>query len=267
MFYRRISTELGIVYKKDDGKELALDAHIPEGKGPFPGLVLLHGGGWRKGDRSAVTDRCIFYASQGFCCFAVGYRLSPDHQFPAHIHDVKAAIRWVRDRAAQLNVHPGRLGVMGFSAGAHLACLAGVTDEKDGLEGPDAPYGVSTRVQAVVSYFGPTDMREMIKSSSVDIPVVLHEFMGGSPGEVPEAYEKASPIVFVTPDDPPFLFVHGKEDAVVPFAQSVMMAEALKKVGVFADVIGIEGGGHGALPWEGEVRPKVLEFLKKHLAA
>jgi len=267
LFYSKISTELGIVYTKVDGVELRLDAHVPEGDGPFPGLILLHGGGWRKGNRSAVTDRCIFYASQGFGCFTASYRLTPDHKFPAQIHDVKAAIRWVREHADQFSVDADRLGVMGFSAGAHLAALAGTTDENDGLEGPAARYGVSTRVQAVVAYFGPTDLRKMAGVRHEELPTVLHDFLGGPPDEMPEAYEKSSPIVFVTPDDPPFLFVHGTEDPLVPVEQSTIMADALKKVGVFADVIAIEGGGHGAMPWEAEVRPKVLAFFNEHLAS
>jgi len=265
LFYPKISTELAILYREVDGKELRLDAHIPQGDGPFPTLLLYHGGGYRAGDRSAVTDRCIFYASQGFGCFTASYRLAPDDKFPAQIHDAKAAIRWIRDHASRFNIDPDRLGIMGFSAGGHLAALAGVTNENDGLEGPDAPYSISTSVQAVVSYFAPMDMREVAKHTHEELPAILHDSFGGGPDECPEAYRQASPIAYVAPDVPPFLFVHGTEDPLVPFGQSVMMAEKLRKAGVFAEVIGIEGGGHGALPWEGDIRPKVLAFLREHL--
>jgi len=265
--YQRISTELGVVYNEVEGTKLCLDAHIPEGEGPFPGIILIHGGGWRNGARSAVTDRCIFYASQGFASFTVSYRLSPEFKFPAHIHDVKAAIRYVRENASELNTDPERLAAVGFSAGAHLASLAGVTGEKDGLEGPDVPYATSTRVQAVVSYFGPTDLRGEFNRDGTEVPTVIADFLGGTREEIPEVYDQASPMTFVSPDAPPFMFVHGMEDAVVPYEQSVMMVEALKKVGVTAELVGIEGGGHGAMPWEAEVRPKVLAFLEEHLRA
>jgi len=263
--YKRISTELGVVYSQVEGKDLCIDSHIPEGKGPFPVIVLIHGGGWRNGARTAVTDRCIFYASQGFACFTASYRLSPEFKFPAHIHDVKAAIRHVRENAAELNADPDRIAAMGFSAGAHLACLAGVTKAEDGLEGPDAPYDTSTGVQAVVSYFGPTDLRGEFDREGTEVPTVISDFLGGTREEIPQVYDQASPITYLAADLPPFMFVHGTEDPLVPYEQSVMMAEALKKVGVTADMIGIEGGGHGALPWEAEVRPKVLAFLKQHL--
>jgi len=265
--YQRISTELGVVYNEVEGTKLCMDAHIPEGEGPFPGIILIHGGGWRNGARSAVTDRCIFYASQGFASFTVSYRLSPEFKFPAHIHDVKAAIRYVRENASELNTDPERLAAVGFSAGAHLASLAGVTGEKDGLEGPDVPYATSTRVQAVVSYFGPTDLRGEFNRDGTEVPTVIADFLGGTREEIPEVYDQASPMTFVSPDAPPFMFVHGMEDAVVPYEQSVMMVEALKKVGVTAELVGIEGGGHGAMPWEAEVRPKVLAFLEEHLRA
>ena len=252
--YQRISTELGVVYSEVEGAELCLDAHIPEGEGPFPGIIFIHGGGWRNGARSAVTDRCIFYASQGFASFTVSYRLSPEFKFPAHIHDVKAAIRYVRENASELNTDPERLAAVGFSAGGHLACLAGVTGEKDGLEGPDVDLPILI------------DIRDgEFNRDGTEVPTVIADFLGGTREEIPEVYDQASPMTFVSPDAPPFMFVHGMEDAVVPYEQSVMMVEALKKVGVRAELVGIEGGGHGAMPWEAEVRPKVLAFLREHL--
>jgi len=263
--YKRISTELSVPYRQVDGTELCLNSHVPEGEGPFPALLFIHGGAWRKGERSSATDRCIFYASQGFACFTASYRLAPGFQFPAQIHDVKAAIRYVRENAAELNADADRLAAVGFSAGAHLVCLAGVTDQKDGLEGPDAPYQTSTRLQAVVSYFGPTDLRSDFDREGTDVPSVISEFLGGAQEEIPEVYEQASPIRFISSDAPPFMFVHGTEDAVVPYQQSVTMTEALNEVGVTAELVGVEGGGHGAMPWEADVRPKVLAFLKDHL--
>jgi len=136
--------------------------------------------------------------------------------FPAQIHDAKAAIRWMRSNAAKYHVDPNRIGVTGGSAGGHLSLLVGLTDAKSNLEGDGGNPDQSSRVQAVVNVFGPTDMVECLKTSSV--AWIFWLFMGGIPGETNGTYKAASPITYVSEDDPPVLTLHGDRDTLVPIA-------------------------------------------------
>jgi acetyl esterase/lipase len=252
-----VRLERDLVYSKAGTVELKLDLAMPkDGEGPFPAVVCLHGGGWRAGSRQQLGQTIETLAGRGYVAVTVSYRLVPSAAFPAQIEDCKAAVRWLRANAKKYHINPDRVGAIGFSAGAHLACLLGTTDKDDGLEGNGGNLDQSSRVQAVVSFFGPTDFTTKSWSDELE-EKLLAPFMGGSFKDKPEAYRKASPIAYVTKDDPPFLFFHGTEDRLVAIRHSRALAEKLQAVGVPAKVVELAGEGHG---WKGD---KLLDTLKQ----
>ncbi len=240
-----IVVERGLVYGKGGDTKLHLDLAMPkDAKGPLPAVVFLHGGGWRGGKRQDMEHFVKGAARLGYVAVAVSYRLVPKAKFPAQIEDCKAAVRWLRANAKKYKIDPNHIGVVGFSAGAHLACLLGTADKGAKLEGTGGNAEQSSRVQAVVSFFGPTDFstRDWPKALEKDVIV---PFLGSTFDDSPDVYKKASPIGYVTKDDPPFLFFHGDKDTIVPVDQSKRLAKKLTEVGVAAKVVVFEGDGHG----------------------
>jgi acetyl esterase/lipase len=163
--------------------------------------------------------------------------------FPVQIHDAKAAIRWLRATADKYHIDPDRIGVTGGSAGGHLSLLVGLTDSKSNLEGVGGNPDQSSRVQAVVNVFGPTDMAACHRTSSV--AWIFRLFMGGTPDGTAETYNAASPITYVSDDDPPVLTLHGDRDALVPIAQATTLDERMKQAGASHTLMVFEGQGHG----------------------
>ncbi len=208
----------------------------------YPGLVVIHGGGWRAGDKSHMRPILAQAARMGYVAISPQYRFAPDSPHPAQIHDVKAAVRWLKSHAKEYHLDPNRIGAMGFSAGGHLSLMLGVTDKDDGLEGDASEDAPDTRIQAVVNYFGPADL-------STEFPDVvkpmIKDLLGGTPEEKPEETKQASPLSFVTKDDPPTLTFQGTKDPLVPYNQAIALAEALTEAGVPGRVELIIGGGHG----------------------
>lgn len=257
---KNVRVEKDVVYGKGGDTELKLDLAAPaDGPGPFPALVCIHGGGWRGGSRQDLAETIKVLAGRGYVAATVSYRLVPAATFPAQIEDCKAAIRWLRANAEKYRINPDRIGVMGFSAGGHLCCLLGTTSPKDGLEGAGGNPDRSSRVQAVVSYFGPTDFTTRTWSKDVEENLLV-PFVGAGFDAKPELYRRLSPIVYVTKDAPPFLFFHGSEDPLVRPRQSQALADKLKEAGVPAKVVILEGEGHG---WRGE---KLVQTLEQTLA-
>jgi acetyl esterase/lipase len=230
-------------YATADGEALVWDIARPAaGAGPFPAVVCIHGGGWRSGDKSAFRPFVQLLAQRGYVAVTVRYRFAPAHPFPAQLHDVKAAVRALRARAGELSVDPDRIGAMGGSAGGHLALLLATTDADDGLEGDGGHAGFSSRVQAAASIAGPVDLAQPFPQ---DVQFMLRDLLGGMPGEGSQA-ARASPLTYLTADDPPLLAVHGTQDELVPYEQATSLVEACGRVGVSARLITITGGGHGA---------------------
>jgi acetyl esterase/lipase len=225
-------------------RELKLDLAQPVGDGPFPAVLCLHGGGWVAGDRHQMEQTIRVLAARGYVAVSPDYRLAPADPFPAAVQDCKAAVRWLRANAKRFKVDPEHIGALGFAAGGHLACLLGVTDKSDGLEGKGGHAAESSRLQAVVSFFGPTDLARTDWDAEV-LEKNLVPLLGGTPRERDEVYRKASPLTYVRKGAPPFLFVHGAEDKLVPPAQSETMAEKLRAAGSAARVILVDGEGHG----------------------
>lgn len=250
--------EKDIVYGKGGDTEMQLDLAMPKtGDGPFPALVCIHGGAWMAGKRQDLGKTTEVLAGRGYVVVTVSYRLAPGAKFPAQIEDTKAAVRWLRANAKKYKVNPDRIGAVGYSAGGHLACLLGTSDKNDGLEGTGGNADQSSRVQAVVSFFGPTDLTRKEWSKEVEEKILV-PFLGGTIADKAELYKKASPITFVTKDDPPMLFFHGTKDPLVNINQSRWLVEKLQEAKVEAKLIEVEGAGHG---WAGDQLLKSIEQM------
>jgi acetyl esterase/lipase len=270
-----IIVEDNITYGKVGDIELKLDLARPKGDGPFPAIVFIHGGGWSGGNRQGYRRQIQEAARRGYVAATISYRLmkfdqakkettTADPIFPAQIHDAKAAIRWVRANAKNYHVEPDRIGVTGGSAGGHLSLLVGLTDPSSGLEGESGNPEQSSRVQAVVNVFGPTDMALCYETSSV--AWIFRLFMGGTPAEAAECYKAASPVTYVSKDDPPVLTLHGDQDVLVPIEQATTLDEKMKAVGASHTLIVFQGQGHGFRGEDGKKSwDAAWEFFDRHL--
>ncbi len=244
-----------------------LDLFLPKRReGKLPVIVAIHGGGWIGGDKRAVVGRIIpFVASGKYAAASVGYRLSSQAVWPAQIHDCKAAIRWIRGNAEKYNLDPDRIGVIGWSAGGHLAAMLGTTGDIPDLDGQLGQFsGQPANVHCVVDFFGPTDLRVIVEEVGNEPSrpgAMVERLLGGPPSERQELARSASPILFVSRDDPPFLIVHGTEDPLVPYRQSVRFRDRLGEVGVTVALVTVKGGGHGNFR-----NPKVEELVDQFFA-
>ncbi|MCB9924847.1 MAG: alpha/beta hydrolase [Planctomycetaceae bacterium] len=270
-----VTVEENITYGRGGDTELKLDLAQPDGDGPFPAIVFIHGGGWYQGSRQGYRGQIMEAAKRGYVAATISYRLMKFDEekketttakpiFPAQIHDAKASIRWLRANAEKYHVDPERIGVTGGSAGGHLSLLVGLTDNKSNLEGDGGNSDQSSRVQAVVNVFGPTDMAACHKTSVV--AWIFRLFMGGTPDETAETYTAASPITYVSKDDPPVLTLHGDRDTLVPIAQATTLDEKMKAAGASHTLMIFEGQGHG---FGGEYAQKSMtatwDFFDQHL--
>jgi acetyl esterase/lipase len=238
-----IELKQDIQYGAGGDEKLHLDIASPkDAKEPLPCLVFIHGGGWAAGHRKAHVGQIQEAAKAGYVAATVTYRLAPKHPFPAQIEDVKCAVRHLRAKADDYKIDKGRIGAIGFSAGAHLSMILGVMDKDDGLEGNGGYPDQSSKVQAVVAYFGPTDLTREYPPASRNI---IKNFIGGTLAEKPEAYKRASPITYVNAGDAPMLLFQGTKDELVPHDQAVLMADALTKAGVPGRVELMLGARHG----------------------
>jgi acetyl esterase/lipase len=253
-----------LAYVKDGHERQKLDLYLPEkAEGPLPLIVWIHGGGWQAGSK----DRCpaVPFVAKGYAVASINYRLSQHAKFPAQIEDCKAAIRWLRANARKYHLDPDHVGVWGASAGGHLVALLGTSGGAKELEGKEGNLDQSSRVQAVVDWFGPTDLTKMggghNRPNSAEA-----RLLGGPVQENMEKAAVANPITYVSKDAAPFLIMHGDEDKSVPYSQSELLTEALKKAGVEVTLVPIKGAGHGGPAFQRpEVRKAIEEFFDKHL--
>lgn len=245
------SKQTDIAYATKDPAQ-KLDLYVPDGTGPFPLVIWVHGGGWQSGDK-ALTQ-AMREAGRGYAVASINYRLSGTAKFPAQIHDVKAAVRWLRANAAANKIDPTRVAAFGSSAGGHLVALLGTSGGVASLE--DLSLGNPTQpsnVQAVVDFFGPTDFSQMSATQLAICPPSEHDTPDSAPSKLvgcalptcPEAVQKANPIVYVDAKDPPFLIAHGTADCTVPPNQSELLYDALRNAKVPAKLELIDGAEHG----------------------
>jgi acetyl esterase/lipase len=230
-----------IEYARVNGISLRMDASIPDGNGPFPAAVIVHGGGWVSGDRKTNVQPLFEPLSEaGIAWFSISYRLVTDiTQFGVGITDVEQAVRFVKTHAAEFRVDPDKIALIGESAGGQLAAMAALeTDTKDS-------------VKAVVALYAPTDLVSLAKTSNY-VPASIRDSVKGTPWEglVLAGLGQLSPINNVRRDMPPFLLIHGTADSLVPFDQSKAMCERMKAAGASCEIYPVRGAGHGIRWWE-----------------
>ena len=265
-----------VVFGKGGDVELKLDLAQPSrGKGPFPLVVCVHGGGWQIGHRNTHHATIRRLAAHGYVAATVQYRLTPKYPFPAQIEDVKCAVRFLRANAKKYNLDPNRVGALGDSAGGHLSLLLGLMEPGDGMEGTGGNAGQPSKVQAVVNYYGPTDLRtwsatrfgdQLLKSATGrDGDGLLKDLLGTADRKDPKM-KSASPITYIDAKDPPVLTFQGTADPLVPLQQAKELHAALRKAGVPEHLEIIENGSHG---WGGKDKERsdrlMLAFFDKHL--
>gem|GEM_PF-1670446 len=225
-------------YVRAPGRTLELDLSVPDGPGPHPVAVLIHGGGWRGGDKDDFARVRRLFASHGVAAASLDYRLAPRHPFPAAVSDVRCAVRWLRAHGEEHHLDLERVVAVGASAGGHLAALLGTAADADALDDGSCTIDASPRVDSWVAYFGAFDMRPEAPYS-VPTRRVVDAFLGGGDAAL------ASPITHVDAADPPGLVVHGTDDIVLQAGQARAMVSALRAVASPVTYIELEGAGHG----------------------
>ncbi|MFT5522075.1 MAG: acetyl esterase/lipase [Pirellulaceae bacterium] len=245
-----------LVYATRGDVKLKADLFTPTGTGPFPAILMVHGGAWMMGHQRHMDHISKPACLRGYVVLSITYRFAPKDKFPAQIHDCKEALRWLRENSEKFKMDPNRVAGYGYSAGAHLVSLMGTTDKKDGLEGESEGSEASTRLQAVVAGGTPTDFRVFPENNNK-----LSYFFAGTRKQKPQQYELASPNAFVTKDDPPFFFFHGTKDKLVPIVGAQEMKENLEKTGVRAEMFELDGKGHIAAVFDKDAISKSLDFL------
>jgi len=260
----------GIIGKGGDHDLHAEIAYPKDSTKPLPAVIYIHGGGWIGG--SHKNGPIIQLAKAGYFAASVEYRLSNVAKWPAQIQDCKLGVRWLRANAAKYNIDPNRIGVWGASAGGHLVtCLGTMADIKE-YEGDGGYPGVSSAVQVVVDFYGPTDFitPNIYTKQALDLTTGLF----GVPREQNlDLWKSGSPIFYVKAGDPPMFLVHGDADSLVPLAQSTTFGDALNKAGVPYEILVVKNGEHSFKPKPGtiidpsraDIDRAVLAFLDKHL--
>jgi acetyl esterase/lipase len=262
-----------MVYSEGGTRPLRMHVLRPKTlpKEPMPVIVFVHGGGWFEGHRSRGIGPLVHFAERGYLCASVEYRLSGEAKFPAQIEDVKEAVRFLRAKAKEFHLDPERIGIWGQSAGGHLAALAGTSAGVKEFEGAGGWRRFSSRVQAVVDWNGPVDFLEPVQMKwwAEKKDDAFFKLIGGAAEANKDKAVRAAPATYATPDDPPFLIMHGDADEVVLLSQSESLYNALKRAGVDATLDVVKGAGHfgvdAVTPLPDELAAKMDAFFDKHL--
>jgi acetyl esterase/lipase len=249
----RIEIKNDIPYADTENPRQSLNLILPKSrkKKILPALIYIHGGGWKNGNKDQGVARLLPYVESGeYVGISVGYRLSGEVRWPAQIHDCKAAVRWVRGNAKKYGINPERIGVFGSSAGGHLVATLGTSGNVKELEGSLGNYKtMESSVHCVGNFFGPSALLEMSRfPSRIDHDAANSpesQLIGGELQKNKKKAIKASPINYVTKDDCPFIHVHGTNDQLVPYNQSVIFHKKLLENGCDSTLITVKGGGHG----------------------
>ena len=260
-----ILVENNIEYSNPQGTHLQLNMARPAGAGPYPAVVCIHGGGFRAGTRDGYNGLIRKLAERGYVAVTVSYRLAPKHPFPAAVHDVKAAVRFLRANAGKYRINPDRIGATGGSAGGTLAQMLGVTEGVKLLEGDGGNPEASSAVQCVVNFFGANDFTRSY-GKSVDAHEVLPLYLGGNVEQARRNHILSSPLYWVTPLAAPTLLVHGTQDNYVAIEQAEWIHDRLKASEVEVDLLRLEGAGHGFKGADAEKAEAALfAFFDRHL--
>jgi len=254
-----------VPYVARGGSQQQLDLFLLQAPGEgVPLVVWIHGGEFRTGSKAQNVP--LWLLDEGYAVASVNYRLSGQAVFPAQIEDCKAAVRWLRANARHHGIDAERIAAWGESAGGHLAAMVGTSCEVNAFD-VGGNLGVSSRVAAVIDFFGPTDFLQMdahrlpagLVHDSPDSPE--SRVIGGPIQENMDKVARANPITYVTEHAPPFLIVHGDADPLVPFHQSRLLESALKAAGVPVTFYTVKGGGHGRF-----TDPEVPRLVRRFLA-
>ena len=260
-----------LVFRKVGDRELLADLYLPKkSTGNEPLILCIHGGGWSRGNKKQCP--AVAMVKDGYAVASIQYRLTGEAAFPAQIEDCKAAVRWLRAVAPKYGFDPDRIGVWGHSSGAHLAALLGTSGGVAALEGKGENANFSSRVQAVCEISGPADLVQMYRDVSAssgemapEAKAAIEALIGGPFDSKKEVAVAASPITYISKDDPPFLIIHGDQDETVPVSQSRLFAAALKKAGVpvTLDIAAGRGHGTGGPRFEPEIKAFFDKYLRK----
>ena len=255
----------GVDYTSITHGKLAMDVARPKAPGQYPGIVLIHGGGFSGGNREGYLPMALRLAQHGYVAATVSYRLTPSFQFPVPLYDVKAAVRFLRANAARFGVDKTHMAAIGVSAGATWSQMLAVTRNMPQFEGTGAARGESSSVDCAISFYGRSDMRRAYEGSR-NAAEALPPLLGGDRMHALDAHFRASPLNWVTPDSAPILAIHGTRDRNVPFEQSVWLVERMRSAGVEAELETIAEAGHGFQGADEErAFTRALDFLNRKL--
>lgn len=243
------------------GVDLKMDLYPPAAPSvrPAPVIVYVHGGGWQTGDKREGEGVALAseISGRGYFLVSLNYRLAPKYKFPAQIEDVKCAIRHLRANSAAYHIDPDHIGAMGSSAGGHLVALLGCADKNAGFDhGPYADQ--SSRVQAVVDLYGPTDLTKDFPQRQAN---TARNVFGVNSADDP-ILAKASPVTYVSKSAPPFLIIHGDKDSLVPPVQSQRLYDRLQATGNPVKLIIVKNAEHGLAPAGGAPSPSLAELAQ-----
>jgi len=251
-----IRMERNLVYATKDKKELKLDAYLPTGKGPYPSVVVIHGGGWMSGSKWQLGRYAAALAKRGVNTFAINYRLAPKYKHPAQVEDCRDAVRWVKQNSNKYGGDPKRIGALGYSAGAHLAAMlavAGMTAEED-------PKGIGTEILVAMGGGTPCEFLSLPAENKA-----LAYWLGGSRKQFPKTYQDASPISHLDAKDSPIFFFHGETDGLVRVSGARDMSKKMENLGIDTKFHLIEDAGHFAAVFNQKAFGAGFDFLEKHL--
>lgn len=260
-----------LVYKRVNGRAIKLDLYSPKNiSQPLPVVIWIHGGGWSSGRKDRPP--AVNLVEDDYVVASIDYRLSGEAPFPAQIEDCKAAVRWLRANAAKYHLDPDHIGAWGHSAGGHLAALLGTSGGVPALEGDGDNLSYSSRVQAVCDMSGPADILGLYENASGassdrarKARTAIQALLAESPEQDKAKAMAASPITYVSKNDPPFLLIHGEDDPLVPASQSQRFAAALKAAGVETILEIATGRGHGVggVRFQSLIKTFFDRYLKK----
>ena len=267
-----LKIETNIFYTENKNLRQSLDLIIPKKRTSkkLPVIVYIHGGAWKAGNKEQGLRHLIPYVESGnYIGASIGYRLSSESKWPNQIYDCKAAVRWIRGHAKEYGIDANRIGAMGHSAGGHLVSMLGTSSGVKALEGSLGNYEKhSSNVNCVVNFFGPSAFLEMSKfPSKIDHDAAESpesQLIGGALTKNKKNAKLASPINYVSEGDIPFMHIHGTNDQLVPYNQSVIFNKKLLKEGCESVLITIENGGHGGFKNE-KIKILTKKFFDKHL--